>query len=154
MGSAEVQNRRTISSPTQIFFSRKTENDNFILNIFFPFFRTLMKQLSPIETYAFKHVEHTQKIWKECQIVAIDAEIEAQKKEFDEKKLEEMAEAIGAGASATPTEDGSTASETEVDEGDDDSDDEVDDGDSDDESSDEDEDRVRTIVGFLPSVKC
>jgi superfamily II DNA/RNA helicase len=103
---------------------------------------TLMKQLSPIETYAFKHVEHIQKFWKECQIAAIDAEIEAQKKEFDEKKLEEMAEAIGAGASATPTEDGSTASETEVDEGDDDSDDEVDDGDSDDGSSDEDEDRV------------
>merc|ERR1712223_1443609 len=73
---------------------------------------TLMKQLSPIETYAFKHVEHIQKIWKECQIAAIDAEIEAQKKEFDEKKLEEMAEAIG-GASATPTEYGSTASETE-----------------------------------------
>ena len=105
-----------------------------------------MKQLSPIETYAFKHVEHIQKFWKECQIAAIDAEIEAQKKEFDEKKLEEMAEAIGAGASATPTEDGSTASETEVDEGDDDSDDEVDDGDSDDGSSDEDEDRVSTIL--------
>ena len=104
-----------------------------------------MKQLSPIETYAFKHVEHIQKIWKECQIAAIDAEIEAQKKEFDEKKLEEMAEAIG-GASATPTEDGSTASETEVDEDDDDSDDEVDDDDSDDGSSDEDEDRVSTIL--------
>ena len=107
-----------------------------------------MKQLSPIETYAFKHVEHIQKFWKECQIAAIDAEIEAQKKEFDEKKLEEMAEAIGAGASATPTEDGSTASETEVDEDDDDSDDEVDDDDSDrdDGSSDEDEDRVSTIL--------
>ena len=94
-----------------------------------------MKQLSPIETYAFKHVEHIQKIWKECQIAAIDAEIEAQKKEFDEKKLEEMAEAIG-GASATPTEDGSTASETEVDEDDDSSDDN---DDSDDSSSDEDD---------------
>ena len=98
-----------------------------------------MKQLNPVEKYAFNHVEHIQKFWKEYQIAAIDAEIEAQKKEFDEKKLEEMAEAIGAGASATPTEDGSTASETDVDEGGDDSSDEGDD--SDDSSSDED-DRV------------
>ena len=95
-----------------------------------------MKQLNPVEKYAFNHVEYIQKFWKECQIAAIDAEIEAQKKEFDEKKLEEMAEAIGAGASATPTEDGSTASETEVDEDDDSSDDE---NDSDDSSSDEDD---------------
>ena len=94
-----------------------------------------MKQLNPVEKYAFNHVEYIQKFWKECQIAAIDAEIEAQKKEFDEKKLEEMAEAIG-GASATPTEDGSTASETEVDEDDDSSDD---DDDSDDSSSDEDD---------------
>merc|ERR1719350_1850224 len=98
---------------------------------------TLMKQLNPVEKYAFNHVEHIQKFWKECQIAAIDAEIEAQKKEFDEKKLEEMAEAIGAGASATPTEDGSTASETDVDEGGDDSSDDGDD--SDDSSSDEDD---------------
>jgi hypothetical protein len=80
------------------------------LKYIFPFRRTLMKQLNPVEKYAFNHVEHIQKFWKDYQIAAIDAEIEAQKKEFDEKKLEEMAEAIGAGASATPTEDGSTAS--------------------------------------------
>merc|ERR1712141_973829 len=44
---------------------------------------TLMKQLSPIETYALNHIEFIQKFWKDSQLAAADAEIEAQKREFD-----------------------------------------------------------------------
>ena len=67
-------------------------------------------------------IEELNRFWRDSQLAAADAEIEAQKKEFDARKLEEMTEAIG-GASATPTEDGSTASETESDDSSDDDDD-------------------------------
>ena len=86
-----------------------------------------MKQLTPVERYALKHIEHMERYWKESQLAAADADIEAQKREFDAKKLEDMAEAIGA-VSATPTEEGSTASESD-DSDDDESDDEDDDTD-------------------------
>ena len=74
-----------------------------------------------MEKYALGQIEELNRYWRDSQLAAADAEIEAQKKEFDARKLEEMTEAIG-GVSATPTEDGSTASETEEDEDDDDDD--------------------------------
>lgn len=80
-------------------------------NVFF-ILSTLMKQLTAVERYALNHIEHVEKYWKESQLAAADADIEAQKREFDAKKLEDMAEAIGA-VSATPTEEGSTASESD-----------------------------------------
>ena len=73
-----------------------------------------MKQLTAVEKYALNHIEFIQKFWKDSQLAAANAEIEAQKREVDAKKLEEMTEAIGV-TSATPTEDGSTASDTDSD---------------------------------------
>ena len=99
-------------------------------------FRTLMKSLTSIEKYALQLLEHRQKSWKESQLKAADDEIEAQKKEFDAKKLEEMTEALGTVCS-TPTEGTSIASEedgnesTDVDDGGDDSDDSDDEQDGD-----------------------
>ena len=86
------------------------------------FSRALRKQLTAVEKYALGQIEELNRFWRDSQLAAADAEIEAQKKEFDARKLEEMTEAIG-GASATPTEDGSTASETESDDSSDDDDD-------------------------------
>ena len=86
------------------------------------FYRALRKQLTAVEKYALGQIEELNRFWRDSQLAAADAEIEAQKKEFDARKLEEMTEAIG-GASATPTEDGSTASETESDDSSDDDDD-------------------------------
>ena len=86
------------------------------------FSRALRKQLTAVEKYALGQIEEINRFWRDSQLAAADAEIEAQKKEFDARKLEEMTEAIG-GASATPTEDGSTASETESDDSSDDDDD-------------------------------
>merc|ERR1712223_1490817 len=91
----------------------------------------LRKQLTAVEKYALQFIENSEKFWKDSQLAAADAEIQAQKKEFDAKKLEEMTEALGTGTS-TPTETGSVASseadtETDTDE----------DGDSEDEENDE-----------------
>ena len=69
-----------------------------------------MKQLTPVEKYALQLIEYRSKDWREGQLAAADAEIEAQKQEFDARKLEEMTEALGT-ASSTPTETGSLASE-------------------------------------------
>jgi len=70
----------------------------------------LRKRLTAVEKYALQFIENSEKFWKDSQLAAIDAEIQAQKKEFDAKKLEEMTEALGTGTS-TPTETGSIASE-------------------------------------------
>ena len=88
----------------------------------------LRKQLSSVEKYALQFVENSERFWKESQLAAADAEIQAQQKEFDAKKLEEMTEALGT-ASSTPTETGSVASseadtETDTDEDGDSEDDE------------------------------
>ena len=93
-----------------------------ILNIRFFHSRALRKQLTAVEKYALGQIEELNRFWRDSQLAAADAEIENQKKEFDARKLEEMTEAIG-GASATPTEDGSTASETDSDDSSDDDDD-------------------------------
>lgn len=101
-----------------------------------------MKQLTAVEKYALQHIETIQKTWKETQLKAADDEIEAQKREFDAKKLEEMTEALGT-VSSTPTEGGSVASESDSDEenssteDDDDSDDEESNSSSSDEEEDE-----------------
>ena len=84
---------------------------------------TLMKQLTAVEKYALKHVSHTQRFWKESQLAAVDAEIEAQKEEFDARKLEEMAENLGVStANSTETEEESEESGENSDDSDDDSD--------------------------------
>ena len=54
-----------------------------------------MKQLTAVEKYALAHVSHSERFWKDAQLAAADAEIEAQKQEFDARKLEEMAENLG-----------------------------------------------------------
>ncbi len=75
-----------------------------------------MKQLTAVEKYALKRLEIVHGAWRDAQLAAADAEIEAQKKEFDAKKLDELAEAIGGATSATPTEAGSTANNSDNDE--------------------------------------
>ena len=103
-----------------------------------------MKQLTAVEKYALNHIEFIQKFWKDSQLAAADAEIEAQKREFDAKKLEEMTEAIGV-TSATPTEDGSTASETDSDDSSTDDDDDTDEeNDEDNDTLEEDDDTENT----------
>lgn len=106
-----------------------------------------MKQLTAVEKYALQHIESIQKTWKETQLKAADDEIEAQKKEFDAKKLEEMTEALGT-VSSTPTEGGSIASEsddntssTDEEEGEEDSDDDTNSS-TDAESSEDDESQL------------
>lgn len=103
-----------------------------------PIFRTLMKQLTPVEKYALAHVSHSERFWKEAQLAAADAEIEAQKQEFDARKLEEMAENLG----ASMIEEQSTESD-DTDVNDQDSDDDSE-GDENDESSDEGEEASET----------
>merc|ERR1712223_1757354 len=39
---------------------------------------SLMKQLTAVEKYALNHIEFIQKFWKDSQLAAADAEIEAQ----------------------------------------------------------------------------
>ena len=89
-----------------------------------------MKQLTAVEKYALAHVSHSERFWKEAQLAAADAEIEAQKQEFDARKLEEMAENLG----ASMIEEQSTESD-DTDVNDQDSDDDSDSNDENDESS-------------------
>ena len=59
-----------------------------------------MRQLSSVERYALSQVEYYEAEWKKDRLAAADAEIEAQRKEFDARKLDEMAETL-ADASST-----------------------------------------------------
>ena len=96
---------------------------------------TLMKQLTSVEKYALSHVSHAQRFWKESQLAAVEAEIEAQKEEFDARKLEEMAENLGV----------STANSTETELSESDSDNSNDSDDSDD-GSDSEEDNTESTT--------
>ena len=49
-----------------------------------------MKQLSPVERFALAQVEYYEGNWKRERLAEADAEIEAQRKEFDARKMEEM----------------------------------------------------------------
>jgi hypothetical protein len=77
--------------------------------------------LTAVERYALTHIEHMERYWKESQLAVADAEIQAQKREFDAKKLDAMTEAFAAsnaGTSATPTEAGSTTDDNDSDDSD------------------------------------
>ena len=67
-------------------------------------FSHLMKQLSSVERYALSQVEFYEGDWKREQLAAADAQIEAQRKEFDARKLQDAAEnAVGASSVANST---------------------------------------------------
>jgi hypothetical protein len=63
-------------------------------------FRHLLKQLSSVERYALSQVEYYEGASKRERLAAADAEIEAQRKEFDARKLEDMADTLVDASSA------------------------------------------------------
>ena len=99
-----------------------------------------MKQLTAVEKYALAQVQYNERFWKESQLAAIDAEIEAQKEEFDARKLEEMAENLG----VSTIEEQSTEAESTDPDNSEDSDDSSDSDESGSDSSDEEDNTEET----------
>lgn len=72
-----------------------------------------MKELTSVERYALTLIEHYEGDWKREQLAAADAEIAAQRREFDARKLEELAENLGDASSTVSDAEESDESEND-----------------------------------------
>jgi len=76
---------RAEENPDLQDFVENTEEDQF---------NAVLSELSPIERYALKHMEFTGRDWVQHQLDAAEAELQANKAQFDAEKLEELTQEI------------------------------------------------------------